>query len=79
MILDCKEILIARNRNKKRCNVYYYEAMGNIARSLGFTASEFAFGCMALAMKAMKRDMPYLKNDDELILNKLRVCISSNH
>ena len=71
------EILLARNRNKKRCNVYYYEAMGNIARELGFTASEFLFGCAAMAMKAMKRNMPYLKKEDELILNKLRVCITS--
>lgn len=74
---DHAQTLIARNRTKKRCNVYYYEAMGNIARAKGFTASEFAFGCMAIAMLKTGCSMPYLKNSDWRIINRLRVCISS--
>ena len=74
--MDANEILIARNRTKKRCNVFYYEAMGNIARANGFTASEFLFGCGAMAMQAMGCKMDFLTDKDKLILKKLRVCIS---
>lgn len=76
MAVNHVEILAARNRTKKRCNVFYYEAMGNIARANGFTASEFMFGCAAMAMKAMKCDMGFLNERDQLILKRLRVCIS---
>jgi hypothetical protein len=69
---DCTGILAARNRTKKRCNVFYYEALGNIA-------SEFAFGCMAMAMTAMKCKMDFLKMRDRLILKKVRSVIENRH
>ena len=72
-----EEILAARNRTKRRCNIFYYEAMGNIARAHGFTASQFFFGCAAMAMQAMRKDMDFLNDSDKLILKNLRVCISS--
>jgi len=75
--MDCSEILLARNRTKKRCNVFYYEAMGNIARANGFTASEFFFGCSAMAMRAMGCKMDFLNENDIKLINDLRVCISS--
>jgi uncharacterized protein YrrD len=77
MKTNYSQVLLARNRTKQRCNVYYYEAMGNIARYHGFTASEFLFGCAAMAMKVMKCDTSFLTNKDNLILNNLRVCIAA--
>jgi hypothetical protein len=76
MTMDYSKVLLARNRTKRRCNVYYYEAMGNIARANGFTASEFAFGCMAMAMIAMRCKMDFLTERDRLILNKIRMCLT---
>lgn len=77
----CKmhNILLARNRTKKRVNVYMYEAMLNIMRSTGCSASEFAFACSVMAIGAMnKKRLPFITESDRLILNKIRVCITHN-
>ena len=76
--INHSEILLSRNRTKRRCSVYYYEAMGNLARSLNMTASEFFFGCGALALIKCGKDMGFLKDSDKLILNRIRVCMSYN-
>lgn len=61
------EILSARNKTKKRCNVYYYEAMGTMARGMGFTASEFFFGCASMAMLKMGCELNLSKRDLQII------------
>jgi hypothetical protein len=72
-----EEVLLARNRNKKRVNVFFYEGMLNIMRSTGYSASEFAFACSVMAIEAMNGcKLPYIKKSDRLILNNIRVCIT---
>lgn len=73
------EILLARNKTKKRVNVYLYEGMMNIMRTTGCSASEFVFACSAMAIEAMNKEkLPFITGKDRLILNKIRVCISHN-
>jgi hypothetical protein len=71
------DVLLARNKNKKRVNVFFYEGMLNIMRSTGYSASEFAFACSAMAIEAMNGyKLPYIKDSDRLILRNIRVCIT---
>jgi hypothetical protein len=48
-----QEVLLARNRTKKRVNVFMYEGMLNIMRSTGCSASEFSFACSVMAIEKM--------------------------
>jgi hypothetical protein len=73
---ECANILLARNRTKRRCNDFMYEAMRTMMRTPNHTASEFAFACSAMALKAMGKDLSFLNEDDLLIIKKIRVCIT---
>jgi hypothetical protein len=78
-MINHSEILIARNRTKKRVNVYLYEAMLNIMRTTGCSASEFCFACSVMAIEKMNNfKLPFITKTDRLILNKIRVCIAHN-
>ena len=71
--------LMHRNRNKMRKNVFIYEDMKNIVQNKGQSFSEFCFAVVTMAIEKMEnRKLPYIKNSDRLILNKIRMCISSN-
>ena len=75
-MIDCTGILAARNRTKKRINDFRYEAMQNMMKAEMGSASEFSFACCALALRAMKKKMDFMTDKDELILNRLRMCIA---
>jgi hypothetical protein len=75
---DYREILIARNRTKKRYQDFRYEAMQNMMQSFCGSASEFSFAVCAMALKAMKKKMDFLTDDDNKIINDLRIRITHN-
>ena len=76
--MDCQKILLARNKTKKRCNDFMYEAMRNIMQQATGSASEFAFACSVMAIEKRNGKLPFVTDQDRLILNKIKVWISSN-
>lgn len=79
MSIDCGEILLARNRTKRRHNDFMYEGMRNIMATATGSASEFAFACSAMAIESRnKKPLPFITEADRLIINKIWVWITSN-
>ena len=74
---NCAEILLARNRTKRRHNDFMYEAMRNIMQSATGSASEFAFACSAMAIEKKRGPLPFITDADRLIINKIRVWITA--
>ena len=65
------EIYLARNRTKRRCNDFMQCASGS--------ASEFAFACSVMAIEEHnKKPLQFVTDSDRLIINKIRVWITSN-
>jgi hypothetical protein len=78
-MIDCSEILLARNRTKRRHNDFMYEAMRTIMAAATGSASEFAFACSVMAIEARNRiRLPFVTDSDRLIINKIRVWITQN-
>ena len=56
-----------------------YEGMRNIMAMATGSASEFAFACSAMAIEARNKEkLPFITESDRLIINKIRVWITSN-
>ncbi len=73
------EIYLARNRTKRRCNDFMYEAMRTIMQCASGSASEFAFACSVMAIEEHnKKPLQFVTDSDRLIINKIRVWITSN-
>jgi hypothetical protein len=54
-----------------------YEAMRNIMQSATGSASEFAFACSAMAIERKVGKLTFLTEADRLIIQKIRVWITS--
>ena len=73
-----RDIYLARNRTKRRCNDFMYEAMRNMMTVPTNSASEFAFACTAMALEEKHGKLLFVTDSDRLIINKILVWITSN-
>jgi hypothetical protein len=81
-MIDSREILIARNRNRVQRKVYLHEAESNMSQSLSQkiigkkSASLFAWACVVYVQHLLGCKHDYLSPEDRLILNNLHRAIS---
>ena len=73
-----REIYLARNRTKRRCNDFMYEAMRAMMTVATGSASEFAFACTVMALEKKHGKLLVVTESDRLIINEIRVWITSN-
>jgi hypothetical protein len=72
-MIDCSEILLARNRTKLQHKVYTYEAMKNMLDGFaGNSISENFFGIVAAFLEQTGHKMDFLKPCDKLIIKNIR-------